>query len=74
MPSGFPVLTPAYGLGSRGRTGTALTISSPRNRIGSQARIYAWYNARGQGKYYEQLLIDSLGLKYLPRVNPWSQI
>ena len=37
MPSGFPVLTPAYGLGSNGRTGVAINISSPRTRLGSQA-------------------------------------
>ena len=74
MPSGFPALTPAYGLGSYGRTGAAITISSPRSKIGSQGRIYAWYKARGQGQYYEQLLINSLGLKFLPRVNPWTAI
>jgi len=74
MPSGFPALTPAYGLGSYGRTGAALTISSPRTKIGSQGRIYAWYKARGQGQYYEQLLINALGLRYLPRVNPWTAI
>ena len=51
MPSGFPVLTPAYGLGSNGRTGVAINISSPRTRLGSQGRIYAWYRARGQGQY-----------------------
>jgi len=71
---GFPSLTPAYGLGSYGRTGVALTISSPRNTIGSQARIYAYYKKRGQGYEYEQYLINALGLKYLPRVNPWSSI
>ena len=74
MPTGFPVLTPAYGLGSNGRTGVAINISSPRTRLGSQGRIYAWYRARGQGQYYEQLLINSLGLKYLPKVNPLTII
>jgi hypothetical protein len=74
MPSGYPVLTPAYGLGSYGRTGAALTISSPRNKIGSQGRIYAYYKSIGQGQQYEQYLINALGLKYLPRVNPWSLI
>lgn len=68
----FPSLTPAYGLGSYGRTGAALTISSPRNKIGSQYRIYAFYKRNGQGNLYEQYLIDALGLKYLPNVNPWS--
>lgn len=70
----FPSLTPAYGLGSYGRTGAALTISSPRNKIGSQYRIYSFYKARGQGSQYEQYLIDALGLKFLPKVNPWTYI
>ena len=61
MSSRFQVLTPAYGLGSR--TGIAINISSPRSKLGSQGRIYAWYRARGQGQYYEQLLINSLGIK-----------
>jgi hypothetical protein len=75
MPNyGFPSLTPAYGLGSYGRTGAALTISSPRSKIGSQGRIYAYYRTRGQGRAYEQYLINALGLKYLPKVNPWTYI
>lgn len=61
MSSRFPLLTPAYGLGSR--TGIAINISSPRTKLGSQGRIYAWYRARGQGQYYEKLLINSLGIK-----------
>jgi hypothetical protein len=74
MPSGFPALTPAYGLGSYGRTGAALTISSPRTKIGSQGRIYAYMKRIGQGQAYEQYLINALGLKYLPKVNPWTAI
>jgi hypothetical protein len=74
MPSGFPALTPAYGLGSYGRTGAALAISSPRTKIGSQGRIYAYMKNRGQGYQYEQFLINALGLKFLPRVNPWTAI
>jgi hypothetical protein len=74
MPYGYPALTPAYGLGSYGRTGAALTISSPRTKIGSQGRIYAFYKQRGQGQLYEQFLINSLGLKFLPKVNPWTFI
>jgi hypothetical protein len=70
----MPSLTPAYGLGSYGRTGVALTISSPRTRIGSQGRIYAFYKQRGQGQLYEQYLIEALGIKNLPRVNPWTLI
>ena len=64
MPNyGFPSLTPAYGLGSYGRTGPALLISSPRNSIGSQARIYSYYKNRGQGYQYERYLINALGFK-----------
>ena len=75
MPNyGFPSLTPSYGLGSYGRTGAALTISSPRTKIGSQGRIYAYYKSRGQGYQYEQYLINALGVKFLPKVNPWSYI
>ncbi len=73
MPS-YPVLTPAYGLGSYGRTGAAMTISSPRTKIGSQGRIYAFYKSKGQGQQYEQYLINALGLKNLPKVNPWTFI
>ena len=72
MPYGYPVLTPAYGLGNYGRTGAALTISSPRTKIGSQGRIYAYYKSKGQGYQYEQYLINALGLKYLPKANPWT--
>ena len=74
MPSGFPALTPAYGLGSYGRTGAALTISSPRTKIGSQGRIYAFMKNNGQGYQYEQYLINALGIRFLPRVNPWTAI
>jgi len=74
MPSGYPALTPAYGLGSYGRIGTALTISSPRTRLGSQGRIYAYFKQRGQGEAYIAYLIDALGLKYRQRVNPWTVI
>jgi hypothetical protein len=75
MPNyGFPSLTPAYGLGSYGRTGAALAISSPRNKIGSQGRIYGYYKKLGQGYQYQQYLINVLGLKYLPKVNPWTLI
>jgi hypothetical protein len=70
----YPVLTPAYGLGSYGRTGAALTISSPRTKIGSQGRIYAFMKNQGKGYEYEQYLINAMGLKYLPKVNPWTLI
>jgi hypothetical protein len=60
MQYGYPSLTAAHGLGSYGRTGNALIISSPRNRIGSQSRIYAYYNERGQGELYKQYLSQHL--------------
>ena len=71
---GFPVLTPAYGLGSYGRTGMALLISSPRTKLGSQNRIYSYYNRLGKGQEYIQFLINTSGVKFLPRVNPWTAI
>ena len=68
----YPSLTPAYGLGSYGRTGAALLISSPRNKIGSQGRIYAFEKQRGRGPQYIQFLIKVLGP--MPKVNPWTLI
>jgi len=68
--TGYPVLTPSYGLGSYGRTGAALLISSPRNNIGSQGRIYSWMKRNGQGPQYVQFL-----LSVIPRnanAGPWS--
>lgn len=70
----FPSLTPIYGLGSYGRTGMAILISSPRTRNGSQGRIYAWMKNHGQGQQYIQFLINASGVRYLPRVNPWTNI
>jgi hypothetical protein len=72
MPYTYPSLTPTYGLGSYGRTGAAILISSPRTKIGSQGRIYAYQKAHGQGPQYIQFLIKSIGP--LPRVNPWTLI
>jgi len=57
----YPSLTPAYGLGSAGRTGPALLISSPRTKIGSQGRIYAYYKSIGQGEQYIWFLQRALG-------------
>jgi hypothetical protein len=70
----FPSLTPLYGLGSYGRTGMAVLISSPRTKLGSQGRIYAWMRNNGQGPQYVNFLINSSGVKFLPRVNPWTAI
>jgi hypothetical protein len=70
----WPSLTPTYGLGSYGRTGMAILISSPRTRNGSQGRIYAWMKNHGQGQQYIQFLINTSGVKYLPHVNPWTNI
>jgi hypothetical protein len=61
MPYGFPALTPMYGLGSSSRTGAAVFISSPRTKNGSQGRIYAWMNQRGQGEQYINFLLKCLG-------------
>ena len=73
MPNGgYPVLTPAYGLGSYGRIGSAILISSPRTKNGSQGRIYAWMKNHGQGQQYVQFLINAIGPQ--PRVNPWTLI
>ena len=72
MPFGYPVLSPTYGLGSYGRTGAAVLISSPRTKNGSQGRIYAWMKNQGQGQQYIQFLINVLGPQ--PRVNPWTLI
>lgn len=49
-------LTPTYGLGSSARTGAAILISSPRTRIGSQGRIYAYMKSIGQGQQYIDFL------------------
>jgi hypothetical protein len=72
MPYSYPSLTPTYGLGSYGRTGAALLISSPRTKIGSQGRIYAFQKQHGQGPQYIQFLINAIGP--LPRVSPWTLI
>jgi hypothetical protein len=60
MPYGFPSLTPTSGLGSYQRTGPAVLISSPRNTIGSQGRIYAYYKSKGEGPQYIQFLLKAL--------------
>ena len=64
----YPSLTPYYGLGSYGRTGAAVLISSPRNKIGSQGRIYSYYASRGQGTQYINFLKQALGPT--PNYNP----
>jgi hypothetical protein len=71
MPFGYPSLTPAYGLGSYGRTGPAILISSPRTKNGSQGRIYAWMKNHGQGQQYIYFLMNAIG----PRpsgAGPWT--
>ena len=70
--TGYPSLTPTYGLGSGGRTGAAVLISSPRNKNGSQGRIYSWMKRHGKGQQYVQFLINSIGP--LPKTNPYSYI
>ncbi len=68
----WPTLTPTYGLGSYGRTGMAVLISSPRTKNGSQGRIYAWMKNHGQGQQYIQFLIKTLPPR--PNVSPWTSI
>lgn len=70
--TGYPSLTPAYGLGSYGRTGAAVLISSPRNKIGSQGRIYAWMKNNGQGPQYINFLKKIIGPQ--PNVNRFQTI
>jgi hypothetical protein len=65
-------LNPTPGLGSYGRTGAAVLISSPRTKNGSQGRIYAWMKNQGQGPQYISFLLKVLGPQ--PRVSPWSLI
>jgi len=67
--TGFPSLTPTYGLGSYGRTGAAVLISSPRNNIGSQGRIYSYMKSQGKGAEYINFLRGVLGT---PNVSPWT--
>lgn len=62
----YPSLTPTYGLGSGSRTGAAILISSPRTKIGSQGRIYAFEKKRGQGQQYICFLLKALGNKSTP--------
>lgn len=69
---GFPSLTPTYGLGSSARTGSAILISSPRTKLGSQGRIYAWMKDNGQGPQYISFLEKIL--KYNPKAKPWTSI
>jgi hypothetical protein len=62
----YPSLTPTYGLGSGSRTGAAILISSPRTKIGSQGRIYAFEKKRGQGQQYVCFLLKALGNRTTP--------
>jgi len=70
---GFPYLgNTTSGLGSYGRTSAAVLISSPRNKIGSQRRIYAFANRNGQGPQYINFLLKSLPPYY--QTNPFTYI
>jgi hypothetical protein len=71
--TGFPSLTPAYGLGSYGRTAAGVLISSPRTKNGSQGRIYAFMKRNGQGGQYIQFLINSLPPSRAG-LSPWAGI
>jgi hypothetical protein len=61
MPMYRPYLQPTYGLGQQARTAGSILISSPRNKIGSQGRIYAYYRTLGQGQEYINYLSNTLG-------------
>jgi len=74
MPYTYPSLTPFYGLGSYGRTGAAVLISSPRNKIGSQGRIYAWMKSNGQGPQYIQFLLSVVPRPPASARYGWSNI
>ena len=54
-------LSPTYGLGSGSRTGSAILISSPRTKLGSQGRIYAFEKSKGKGQAYICFLLNVLG-------------
>jgi len=47
----WPSLTPTYGLGSSTRIVGATAISSPRNKIGSVGRVYAYLKAHNNQFY-----------------------
>ena len=74
MKFGYPPLTPTSGLGSYARTGVAIALGGSRSKIGTQGRIYAYMKSKGLGPAYEQYLIEALGIKYLPKVNPLTYI
>ena len=59
--TGYPSLTPTYGLGSYGRTGPAVLISSPRCKIGTQGRIYQWFVRKNRGPEYISFLLNAIG-------------
>jgi len=63
-----PYLQPTSGLGQAARTNGSILISSPRNTIGSQGRIYSYYKKIGQGQNYLNLL-NSI-LQYNPQTQP----
>lgn len=63
-----PYLQPTSGLGQAARTNGAILISSPRNNIGSQGRIYSYYKQIGQGPEYLALL-NSI-LQFNPQTQP----
>lgn len=69
----WPSMTPMSGLGSYGRTRGAVLISSPRNSMGSQGRVYAFEKRRGRGQEYKEYLLRVLGNGYTYK-NAWSVI
>lgn len=58
----FPSLTPMYGLGSGSRTIGAITLGSPRTKIGSANRIYNYLSKTQGASYALKYMRDVSGL------------
>jgi hypothetical protein len=61
----WPSLTPTYGLGSGARIVGAAAISSPRNKIGSAGRIYAYLKAHNDSYYALNFIQKSIYGPYI---------
>jgi hypothetical protein len=74
MPSGYPALTPAYGLGTRGRFSSSLLLNNHRSKNGSQGRVYAYMKRIGKEHEYKQQIINAINHAHFPKLNPWNLI
>jgi hypothetical protein len=61
----WPSLQPMSGLGSYGRTRSAILVGGPRSSIANQGRIYQFAKSKGKGDAYKFFLINSLGPGYV---------